>query len=64
MGKAGVGEIQGVVIRVFPLIRQWNDLDCDEISDDDSPQRGEHFYLVGFSIPRLDFIIQVEVCFS
>ena len=38
--------------------------DRDEISNSDSLQRGEHFYRVGFSIPCLDFTIQVRVCFS
>ena len=38
--------------------------DRDKISDSDSLQRGEHFYRVRFSIPQLDFTVQVGVCFS
>lgn len=46
---------------------RWSDnemtFDRDEILDNDSLQRGEYFYKVGFSIQWFDSTIQVGVCF-
>ena len=40
---------------------RWSDYEtifnCDEISDRDNFQRGEHFYGVGFFIRKLDFLL-------
>ena len=63
-GGGCAGEMLGR-ISIACLCRSDGEMtfDRDEISDSDSLQRGEHFYRVGFSIPWLDFTIQVGVCF-
>ena len=67
-GRRNGAAAQGVAEEFFiACLRRSNgetSSDRDEISYGDSLQRGEHFYKVGFSIPWLDFSIQVGVCFS
>ena len=64
MGRQHKGDAKKFPVACFHRSDGETTFDRDEILDGDSLQCGEHFYGVGFSIPRLDFTIQVGVYFS
>ena len=63
-GRQHRGDVRKFFVVCFCQSDSETTSDRDEISDGDSLQHGEHFYEVGFSIPLLDFSVQVGVCFS